>query len=528
MGMNCVALALPEKLLRTLDCMNRGIRDKEAARELGLTIGSFRTYVDALKQHFATRDRFEVVQRARHVGIVQEPCVDGARGALLTRRERRYLAFLREGLTPEQMACFLEVTPAELDIVHSSALRKLGAQNDAQALRRAEALALLPMEGDGGATFRAQPRDIKILQQVAHGRSLNEIGKRVGISGGRICVRLKMMRHAWGARDNYELLAAAHAKGVLTKGVPLPPRPAPETLRRSYLRVLHLMNRGVAYADIAAELDLTPATVRTYAAWLYEYFGVHSQPELVAAARHQGLVPEVDATPESRRSGRSVFETIPTPRQLNALSHARLDRGPSQIARIWGTSAANADELLARARRALGVRTTREAVQRAGDLGLLKKPLVSVRVPFSRRQRQVLRLLAQGSARRDIAEALDISYGCACCYIVEMRSRVRARNDDELLDIASRLGIALREAHRVTRQRFGEVEVREAISLTPRQAEVAEALCRWRDRPHREIAERLQIKTSTVNTHARVLKERLNLRGTSRTEFAERFARISR
>lgn len=210
-------------------------------------------------------------------------------------------------------------------------------------------------------------------------------------------------------------------------------------------------------------------------------------------------------------------------RQLQALEQARLGRGPREVARIWKTSAANAEDAFAEARRKVSARNTEEAIDRAISLGLLQPLPVSTRVPFSARQLDVLEFLTRGCSRREIGEELGISKGAVGHYIWHMRAKVRARDDDELLGVAEQLGIVKRNMRRVARRKMQQVKQREAIPLTERQKEVAEAICRWKNISHEHIAARLGVTRGTIDHHVRVLKHRLNLAGTTRSEFAERY-----
>ncbi len=310
--------------------------------------------------------------------------------------------------------------------------------------------------------------------------------RSVKMSSARLSVRLSEIRKAWGAADRVELLQLAKQKGYLPAHVSIVVRdPLPHGLRPSYLRVLRLVNAGRSYARIAAALGVSIETLRTYVCELYAHFGVSTLPELVRAARAAGVVEDLSL----RRAGNDrALQPKLSKRQLEALEHARLDRGPTVSAAI--------------------------------RLELLDALPSSTRAPFSARQLEILSLFARGYSRREIGEELGITRLLAGNYIAEMRAKVRARDDDELLSIAARLRLVKPNRRAVARAQMAEVARRRAILLTPRQYEVAEAIARWKRAPYHEIANRLGISFSTMSAHVRVLKYRLNQARTSRDEFA--------
>ena len=528
-GMGRTRFTLRPVLVRLLDHLNRGVADKESARLLGLTLGTVRTYVDQLKQQCGTRDRFEVVQRARKAGMMVAPKPDAAFLQLFLRRERRCLEYLQRGFRDQALAHALRITLPHLRRLTAGLLRKLGVRSADEAVARAIAVGLLDRRGTVAAEAGLVPLDRRILRGLARGRTQAKVARDLGITASAVTIRLNALRAGWAARDVYDLLAMAKERGVFAKGVELPARSTKDIIRKSHLRVLQLFNRGLASQEVADRLGLGAATVRTYASKLYEHFGVATRQQLVLAARDRGIL--MDPRLAANKRARQLYVdpvTVPrlSRRQLEALQFARRDCGPAEIARAWKTSQANAEDALAMARKKLGVRTTPEAVERAISLNLLGPLLASVRSPFSRREREVLLLLARGLSRQEIGSELGIKRLTASSYVANMRHKVRARSDDELLEVAERLGAL--GPRRVSRRRMQGVHARGLLSLTARQLEVAHALCLPGALTHAQIAQRLGITKATVSTHVRVLKLRLNLRRSSYEEFRDGFRRLLR
>nr|WP_144006816.1 response regulator transcription factor [Pelomonas sp. KK5] len=73
-----------------------------------------------------------------------------------------------------------------------------------------------------------------------------------------------------------------------------PPRVPPagqEALSRRETEVLDLVARGFTYAEIAAQMGVSVATVQTHVRNIYGKLGVHNRSEAVFEARQVGLLP---------------------------------------------------------------------------------------------------------------------------------------------------------------------------------------------------------------------------------------------
>jgi LuxR family maltose regulon positive regulatory protein len=68
------------------------------------------------------------------------------------------------------------------------------------------------------------------------------------------------------------------------------PDAPPPLLSRREQQVLTALSRGLAYKEVARELDVSLDTVRCYVRTLYRKLEAHSVTEALAAARELGLV----------------------------------------------------------------------------------------------------------------------------------------------------------------------------------------------------------------------------------------------
>lgn len=265
--------------------------DREIADRLGYSYGTVQVYIDDLKRHFGTRDRFEVLQHARRAGIVSVPKVDRARANMLSPREKRCLALLRQGVAIRDLANFLGISRAQVDRIRQSVRRKFGTRTDSESVKHSVTLGVLPKRHATKDLVELGPFDRKILTGLARGKSQSAVARSVGMAASRVSIRLSVLRAAWHADDVFDLLQIARKRGIIASNLRLPPRPEPNALRPSYMKALYFMNRGSSYVEIARALKIEVQTVRTYAMRLYDHFGVYSQRELVIAARSQGVVP---------------------------------------------------------------------------------------------------------------------------------------------------------------------------------------------------------------------------------------------
>lgn len=101
-----------------------------------------------------------------------------------------------------------------------------------------------------------------------------------------------------------------------------------------------------------------------------------------------------------------------------------------------------AEHLLAVVRRVQAGETFIQPEIAARALRELVRPAQAPLDPLSEREREVLVLLAQGLANRQIAEALVISEGTVKNHVASILGKLRAANRTEAADIARRRGLA--------------------------------------------------------------------------------------
>ena len=78
------------------------------------------------------------------------------------------------------------------------------------------------------------------------------------------------------------------------------PRPLPEPLSSSEIRVLRYLPTNLTAPEIARELSVSPNTVKTHIRHLYAKFGTHHRAEAVGLARARGLLAPARTSPASR------------------------------------------------------------------------------------------------------------------------------------------------------------------------------------------------------------------------------------
>jgi LuxR family maltose regulon positive regulatory protein len=86
---------------------------------------------------------------------------------------------------------------------------------------------------------------------------------------------------------------SAEILGLLAGNGPAPPagpQPPPEPLSKAEIRVLRYLPTHLSAPQIASELSVSTATVKTHLRNLYVKLGVHSRAEAVQSARALGLL----------------------------------------------------------------------------------------------------------------------------------------------------------------------------------------------------------------------------------------------
>ena len=125
------------------------------------------------------------------------------------------------------------------------------------------------------------------------------------------------------------------------------------------------------------------------------------------------------------------------PRVLAALRLWAEGSNADTVGKQMGISAQTARVYLMRAREALGVATTREAIAIARERGLFEGHGTAV----TARQAQVLRLAANGHQTVDIARALQISTDTVNSLMGAAYHNLGARDRTQAVAVAIRLGL---------------------------------------------------------------------------------------
>jgi DNA-binding CsgD family transcriptional regulator len=110
----------------------RGMTDKQIARELGVTAGTVKGYLDIAQGKLAARNRVEAV--ARHLAATMEEARQGKRAPELSEREHLCLFRAMYGATDDEIAANIGIAVSTVHGYIESAKAKLGARTRAQAI----------------------------------------------------------------------------------------------------------------------------------------------------------------------------------------------------------------------------------------------------------------------------------------------------------------------------------------------------------------------------------------------------------
>lgn len=160
----------------------------------------------------------------------------------------------------------------------------------------------------GDPRRRLTPRERQVLDLVVEGRSSKEIARSLGITRAtaRCHVQNMLTKLGVGSRVHAAALAAAPLLSHPTPQIPTPEIPTPQiptpqipsathrTLQKLTAReteVLRALAAGLDRREIAAQLYLSPHTVRTHVQRVLAKLDVHSVLSALALARTAGLEP---------------------------------------------------------------------------------------------------------------------------------------------------------------------------------------------------------------------------------------------
>ena len=278
--------------------------------------------------------------------------------------------------------------------------------------------------------------------------------------------------------------------------------PSSQSISPYLIRVLRRVNRGDRNDKIAASLGLTVRSVERYVSRLFELLGAGTRYDLVVKARKLGMI----SVP---RTG-GLQETTLSRTEVLVLRHARYSLSPSEIARRIGTSAGTVTVTLANARRKLGTRSNLAAVDEAIHRGLLGgQPPDKLKNPLTKRECDIIAGIAQGLTAREIANEFGLTRAAINSRVPGIRAKLRARNNEEMLDTAERLGILRRLARQAHVSR-NAIETfrreRRTLHLTPRRFEIFNAFLKWPQATHLELANRFGLSKASIDQHSVILQ----------------------
>ena len=184
----------PEPPIRLTACeqdvlrhVNRGATNTEIAKARKIGVPTTSLYLHQLYSKIGGKTRYELVERARALGLVKTPA-DGGLKRLplrLRKREREILTLLREHLTPSQIGKRMRLTPGTVSSTLSILHRSYGVSDN---------LALIDTLVEPTFSLR-DPRKhseyafnerLHILDLKAQGHSNAEVGRELGVTRGNL------------------------------------------------------------------------------------------------------------------------------------------------------------------------------------------------------------------------------------------------------------------------------------------------------------------------------------------------------
>lgn len=363
------------------------------------------------------------------------------------------------------------------------------------------------------------PRELTILGLMNRGLTDAQIAKRLGLTRAGAAASVGRIRIKFGGGTRNDVVGRARALEIISApksgGLQLPRGFQPRNVRLTphltdrERQVLDLMNLGLTNAEIAQRLDVTLPSANSYVTNVRTRIGGSTRFEVVRRARELKLVKT------SAKGGLQEISLTAFQRRVLELAAQHLTN--RQIGRRLRRNLDAVTDALKYARKKLAVKTTVEAIDRAVDLGLLSIPKQKdAPNPFSARECEILDGLFAGLMHREIADALGITIGNVGGRIQQMKSKVRARNIEELLDEVERLRLYVPRRPRKQLVARETLSKRRSVSygiqvFTPRQIDVIEAFTRRPKALLPEIASELGISPNTLQGHLTNIRQRLGV-----------------
>lgn len=436
-----------------LELLNVGLSNEQIARRLGITRGSGAARVGRILMKFGGGPRYEVVRRARELGIIVTP-----KGG---------------GLQP-------------------------------------------PPPRKPPSRVHLTPRELSVLELMNRGLDNAQIAGRLQIAESAARTYCARVGTTLGGGTRFEVVQAARRLKLVRTldGVgPAPPnrrrRDVPHLTAREH-DTLELMNRGLGNAQIAKALGVGLAGANAYVNHVFASLNAISRYDAVRKARDLGLVrppvsgglKEVSLSRFQQRVLRHVARHRTNTQIAERLGRS-LDAVTSalQIARDKFKVETTAEAI----DRAIDL----------GILAI-PKPSEAAN-PFSKRDFDVLEGLFAGLMHREIAAEIDMCIGNVGVRIARMKSRLRVHSTEELLDEVERLNLyepRLPRKRLVERKVLAKRKPPSygVIALTPRQIEVIEALARHPNTHLPVVASDLGISPHTLIGHLMKIRHRMGVR----------------
>lgn len=358
--------------------LNRGLGNAEIARQFGIAKTSVERYVFLLKRVLGGDSRFEMVARARALGIVKAPRDGGIKARVLNPRQRAVLRLLREDIRPVDIARALRI-PYEGVLASMEQLR-LEFPSDT-ALQLVDTLidaGLLPGQKPTVARNILTQRECDILDGLNAGLSARVIGRRLGISCSNVGNRVQMLKAKLGVTTIDGLLDEVerrHLHAFSSKRKPRVSRRSVYIEPPTTAAAIHLQDRARTVLELFARWP--DKTHREIA----EYLGVS-----------KGLIDQCSVQIQRRLGAKSRVSAVERARELGLVSSPRRQVSPKR--------------------------------------GCL-----------TARQHRVLRLLARGYSRNRAAPLIGVSSNVVSRDARVVLARLGATSDRSAVDIARRNGL---------------------------------------------------------------------------------------
>ncbi|HEY5257328.1 MAG TPA: LuxR C-terminal-related transcriptional regulator [Candidatus Baltobacteraceae bacterium] len=290
---------------QVLELMNRGLTTPQIAARLRVSIRVVYECVSTVGSTIGGRTRYEVVQRARQLQLIQEPADGGIQEIALTKSHRRLLETAAAHVPVTRIAHRLGRSVGSVSRSLRMVEKRLQSDSAMEALDRAVDLGLTRVPKQKEVPQPLTQRECDVLEGLFAGLSQRKIAKELGLNRGNFYSHFALLKSKLRVLTRDELLDEVERLRLYTPCQPrkrlvardtmakrLPPSHAVAGLTPRQIEVIQTLSsrREATLTEIAQYLGFSRSRLQTHLNRIRLRLGVRKSIDIPEAAAKLGLV----------------------------------------------------------------------------------------------------------------------------------------------------------------------------------------------------------------------------------------------